>query len=88
MALKCTSVYVILRMSYGSEFQAVGPVTENAHSPSLDLVGGTVYDSSLWMNVARVVEMVWYGMVNVDLYSAIITKVSNALRHWCSKQCC
>ena len=23
--------------------------------------------------------MVWYGMVNVDLYSAIITKVSNAL---------
>ena len=25
------------------------------------------------------VWMVWYGMVNVDLYSAIITKVSNAL---------
>jgi len=24
-------------------------------------------------------RMVWYGMVNVDLYSAIITKVSNAL---------
>jgi len=23
--------------------------------------------------------MVWYGMVNVDLYSATITKVSNAL---------
>jgi len=23
--------------------------------------------------------LVWYGMVNVDLYSAIITKVSNAL---------
>jgi len=23
--------------------------------------------------------MVWYGMVNVDLYCAIITKVSNAL---------
>jgi len=23
--------------------------------------------------------MVWYGMVNVDLYSAIISKVSNAL---------
>jgi len=22
--------------------------------------------------------MVWYGMVNVDLYSAIITKVTNA----------
>ena len=24
-------------------------------------------------------RMVWYGIVNVDLYSAIITKVSNAL---------
>ena len=24
-------------------------------------------------------HMVWYGMVNVDLYGAIITKVSNAL---------
>jgi len=23
--------------------------------------------------------MVWYGMVNVDVYSAIITKVSNVL---------
>jgi len=23
--------------------------------------------------------MVWYGMVNIDLHSAIITKVSNAL---------
>ena len=23
--------------------------------------------------------MVWYGMVNVDLYGAIITKISNAL---------
>ena len=23
--------------------------------------------------------MVWYGMINVDLYSAIVTKVSNAL---------
>ena len=23
--------------------------------------------------------MVWYGMVNVDLYSAIVTKASNAL---------
>jgi len=25
------------------------------------------------------IALVWYGMVNVDLYSAIITKVSNAL---------
>jgi len=25
--------------------------------------------------------VVWYGMVNVDLYSVIITKVSNALVH-------
>ena len=24
-------------------------------------------------------HMVWYGMVNVDVYSAIITKVSNVL---------
>ena len=30
------------------------------------------FTSSLW-------TLVWYGMVNVDLYSAIITKVSNAL---------
>ena len=29
--------------------------------------------------VPRNSSMVWYGMVNVDLYSAIITKVSNAL---------
>ena len=28
---------------------------------------------------ASVVQCFWYGMVNVDLYSAIITKVSNAL---------
>jgi len=27
----------------------------------------------------RAAGMVWYGAVNVDLYSAIITKVSNAL---------
>jgi len=25
------------------------------------------------------VSMVWYGMVNVDLYGAVIAKVSNAL---------
>jgi len=25
--------------------------------------------------------VIWYGMVNVDLYSAIITKVSNALNN-------
>jgi len=31
-------------MLYGSEFQAVGPSTENAQSPSLVLVGGIVYD--------------------------------------------
>ena len=32
-------------MSYGSELQAVGPVTENARSPSFDLVwSGTVHD--------------------------------------------
>ena len=32
------------------------------------------------MRVVRVLDtVVWYGMVNVDLYSTIITKVSNAL---------
>jgi len=30
-------------------------------------------------------RMVWYGIVNVDLYSAIITKVSNALNTLVSK---
>jgi len=30
--------------------------------------------------------MVWYGMVNVDLYSAIITKVSNALSTLVSRE--
>ena len=34
---------MILRMSCGSELQAVGPVTENACSRSFVLVGGTVY---------------------------------------------
>ena len=28
---------------------------------------------------ASIVQCFWYDMVNVDLYSAIITKVSNAL---------
>jgi len=37
-------VSVVLRMLYCSELQAVGPVTENARSPSLVLVGGPVYD--------------------------------------------
>ena len=32
--------------------------------------------------------MVWYGMVNVDLYSAIVTKVSNALLCMLSLRCC
>ena len=30
--------------------------------------------------------MVWYGKVNVDLYSAIITKVSSALNTVVSKE--
>ena len=36
--------------------------------------------------VERMHSMVWYGngMVNVDLYSAIITKVSNALSKYLS----
>ena len=32
------------RMSAGREFQTDGPVTENARSPNLVTVGGTVYD--------------------------------------------
>jgi len=30
--------------------------------------------------------MVWYGVVNVDLYSAIITKVSNSLSTLVSRE--
>ena len=30
--------------------------------------------------------MVWYGMVNVDLYSAIVTEVSNALNTLVSRE--
>ena len=33
--------------------------------------------------VQSIKDMVWYGMVNVDLYSAVITKVSNALNTCC-----
>jgi len=36
-------------------------------------------DSYLTIVFAYYGFMVWYGMVNLDLYSAIITKVSNAL---------
>ena len=32
------------------------------------------------LSIAHRYGMVWYGMVNVDLYSAIVTKVSNALK--------
>jgi len=32
------------RMSSGREFQTDGPATENASSPNLVTVGGTVYD--------------------------------------------
>jgi len=35
--------YMTYNQSYGSEFQAVRPVTENTRSPSLVLAGGTVY---------------------------------------------
>jgi len=35
----------ILQLSYGSEFHDIGPATENACSPSLVLVGGTIYDT-------------------------------------------
>ena len=38
--------------------------------------GGVLAWLSVWSEVQT---CIWYGMVNVDLYSAIITKVSNAL---------
>ena len=44
----------ILRMSYGSGFQAVWPATENARSPSLVLVGGTNMTACLWMSADSV----------------------------------
>jgi len=34
--------------------------------------------AAVWKLVSCDSEL-WYGMVNVDLYSAIITKISNAL---------
>ena len=34
---------------------------------------------ALGLHRAMRLHMVWYGMVNVDLYGAIITKLSNAL---------
>ena len=51
-------VSVILRMSYVSELQGVGPVTENTRSPSLVLVyeAEQYMADCLWMNVVRVVE--------------------------------
>ena len=33
----------------------------------------------LFYSILNKYKMVWYGMVNVDLYSAIITQVSHAL---------
>jgi len=34
-----------VRMSAGREFQTDGPATENAHSPNLVKVGGTIYEN-------------------------------------------
>jgi len=42
------------RMSVGREFQTDGPVTENAHSPNLVTVGGTVYE-----NVSAIAHIDW-----------------------------
>jgi len=44
-------------MSFGSEFQAVGPLTEDARSLSLVLVDGTVCDRFSVDERSRVVEM-------------------------------
>jgi len=42
-------------------------------------VSGSGISWAICKSASRSRQMVWYGMVNVDLYSAIITKVSNAL---------
>jgi len=44
MTLK-TEVSVMWRMSAGREFQIDGPATENARSPNLVTVGGTVCEN-------------------------------------------
>ena len=44
MTLK-TEVSVMWRMFAGREFQTDGPATENARSPNLVTVGGTVYEN-------------------------------------------
>ena len=49
------------------------PTPENLMTPSGLLMYTDRGEVAIWYCMA------WYGMVNVDLYSAIITKVSNAL---------
>ena len=49
---------------------------QEGHPACKKLSGGVL----AWFSVLSEVQTcVWYGMVNVDIYSAIITKVSNAL---------
>jgi len=47
----------------------VGRCTSQTHCVAIKMTGGSLGEY----------RMVWYGMVNVDLYGAIIAKVSNAL---------
>jgi len=49
---------------------------QEGHPACKKLSGGVLAWLSAWSEVQT---CIWYGMVNVDLYSAIITKVSNAL---------
>ena len=50
-------------------------VTCRLSANNQDQLRNRTLDNRVWATLG----MVWYGMVNVDLYSAIITKVSNAL---------
>ena len=57
-------------MSYGSELQAVGPVTENTRSPSLDLVGGTLHYTT---------SCIYFASAAVIVDSSHMTASSSAL---------
>ena len=58
-------------ISFGGSLKAVGAVQR---------YGNCCESRFLLIELDANYGMVWYGMVNVDLYSAIITKVSNALK--------
>jgi len=70
---------VILRISCGSEFQAVGPGTENASSLNLIVVGGTVlvYIGQQWRNfVPYLCQLVSAAILWVKLLEMFLTLMS------------